>query len=71
MIFFQGTPFNFFYKPFSMSSLLVSKTFICLYVKTNLHKIAFVPLTGAREGDKALAECPAKKVFFTCSLEEQ
>ena len=48
--FFQGTFSNLKKKYFPCQSLLISKTYICLYDKKNLHTIAIVPLTGRGGG---------------------
>ena len=61
MNFSQGTFWNFL-SYFPCRSLLISKTYICLYKK--LEYIDIVPLT-VREGlVKAWADCPAKNASF-------
>ena len=42
--------------------------YICLYVKQNLHKIAFVPMRGGGRGLNGMSSLECNFFFLTCSL---
>ena len=63
MIFFQGTLFNFFYKPFSMSEFAGFKTFVSIR-KNKLASNRFCSANWCEGGGQGLGGMSGLEIFF-------